>query len=155
MTEQANIRILPFKAKKHRHLMPFKKGQGISIAGWQFKIRSVQANGIMNLQCMGKILSDEPAAASITVPGQVEVLPTKNMAQIDTTRKALPVCTCEDQGHGLLNPTGCPVHDKPPTVENPCPKCGAEVPNKSHPHTQCPECQHIITEDYGAKNNKA
>ena len=109
--EQANIQIIPFKAKKHRHLMPFKKGQGISIAGWQFKIRAIQANGVMNLKCMGKIL-DEPTA-SISAPTQVEVRPTKNMAQIDTTRKPLPVCTCETVGNMGGKPKGweqCPVH---------------------------------------------
>jgi hypothetical protein len=121
MTEQPKIRIIPFKAKKHRHLMPFQKGQGVSLAGWQFKIRSVQPNGIMNIQCMGKLLGPDEAAASITVPHGVELAPTKNVAQIDTTRKAIPVCACTSQGHGLLDPSECPVHggDKYAKKDNP------------------------------------
>jgi len=53
---QEDIHIVPFKAKRDIPKMPFKKGQGVSLAGWQFEIKHVLANGNVVLQPKGKII---------------------------------------------------------------------------------------------------
>jgi hypothetical protein len=101
MTQQATIHLIPFNRKKHRHLMPFAKGQGVSLAGWQFQIVTVHPNGRMVLECKGKILGDEDPKAKPNVPLDPVRLPIKTTA--------MP-CMCRDKGHGLLDPEDCPVH---------------------------------------------
>jgi len=55
--EDGEITIRKFKLKADKGEMPFAKGQGVSLAGWQFKVISVLKNGNLVLKPMGKILA--------------------------------------------------------------------------------------------------
>jgi len=52
--KEVTMRIRPFKARRDK--LPFKKGQGVSISGWQFQIRTIQANGTIYLKPIGRIM---------------------------------------------------------------------------------------------------
>lgn len=54
--KQETINIEPYNKKQHRRYMPFKKGQGVSIAGWQFEVISFSNLGNILLRPVGKIL---------------------------------------------------------------------------------------------------
>ncbi|KKM79612.1 hypothetical protein LCGC14_1348100 [marine sediment metagenome] len=54
--KQEEVHIIPFK-KSHVKRMPFKKGQGISLAGWQFEIKNVLPNGNILLITRGELVT--------------------------------------------------------------------------------------------------
>jgi hypothetical protein len=58
------VKILPFKARMHRTKLAqtFKKGQGVTMNGWQFQIRTMQPNGTIYLKPVGQII-EEPKEA--------------------------------------------------------------------------------------------
>ena len=56
---QEDVRIVPFKANRDAKFMPFKKGQGVSLAGWQFEVKNVLPNGNMLLITKGRILTNQ------------------------------------------------------------------------------------------------
>jgi len=57
--KQEDISIVPFKAKRDVPFMPFKKGQGVSLAGWQFEVKNVLPNGNILLITKGRILTQQ------------------------------------------------------------------------------------------------
>jgi len=59
--QQEDIVIEPFKASRHARNMPFRKGQGISLAGWQFEIKNVMPNGNVLLITKGRIITEGEA----------------------------------------------------------------------------------------------
>lgn len=61
--KEETIRIIPFKVKRDRKFMPFKVGQGVSLAGWQFEVASCLPNGNVVLKPRGMILTPQVEAA--------------------------------------------------------------------------------------------
>lgn len=59
--EDGQITIRPFKLKNDKGEMPFARGQGVSLAGWQFRVEIILKNGNMVLKPMGKILAIKQA----------------------------------------------------------------------------------------------
>lgn len=52
------VKIKPFKASRDRVKIPLRKRQGVTIAGWQFEVKSVQPNGVVNLRPIGKVIDN-------------------------------------------------------------------------------------------------
>lgn len=56
--KQFVMKVIPFKARRDRTNLPFKKGQGITISGWQFQIRTINPNGSIILRPLGRIVKE-------------------------------------------------------------------------------------------------
>jgi len=53
------MRVKPFSVIRDLSAMPFKAGQGVTLAGWQFEITSVLNNGSMNMRPIGRIVEQK------------------------------------------------------------------------------------------------
>lgn len=56
--EQKVVKIKPFKARRDMVRYPVRKGQGVTINGWQFEVKTVQPNGMLYLRPIGQITAD-------------------------------------------------------------------------------------------------
>lgn len=62
--QEYEMTVTPFKeARRKGYAMPLRRGQGVSISGWQFEVRGVQPNGSVNLKMIGKIKDTEEVSA--------------------------------------------------------------------------------------------
>jgi hypothetical protein len=52
------VKIKPFKPKRDMVRYPVRKGQGVTINGWQFEVKTIQPNGMLYLRPIGRITAD-------------------------------------------------------------------------------------------------
>jgi hypothetical protein len=66
-------RIKPFVARRDRSIYPVRKGQGVTINGWQFEVRTIQPNGMLYLKPVGMIMEDlTPAPVQDALKGALK-----------------------------------------------------------------------------------
>lgn len=72
---QKVVKIEPFKASRDLRRYPVRRGQGVTINGWQFHVRTVQPNGMLYLKPIGRIIEEVTPPATVLAPeeGPVEV----------------------------------------------------------------------------------
>jgi hypothetical protein len=56
--EKRVVKIKPFKARRDLLKYPVRKGNGVTINGWQFEVISISPNGKLHLKPIGKIIED-------------------------------------------------------------------------------------------------
>jgi hypothetical protein len=69
------VKIRPFKAKNDINRYPVRKGQGVTINGWQFEVKTIQPNGMLYLRPIGFIIEDltrGPVAAALKPEAQAD-----------------------------------------------------------------------------------
>lgn len=64
--EKKVVKIKPFKANRDLINYPVRKGQGVTINGWQFEVKAIRPNGMLYLRPIGRITED------LTAPGPVQ-----------------------------------------------------------------------------------
>jgi hypothetical protein len=72
--EKKVVKIKPFKARRDLLNYPVRKGQGVTINGWQFEVKSIRPNGMLYLRPIGQITADltaPKAALKQEEPGTV------------------------------------------------------------------------------------
>lgn len=62
------VKIKPFKPSRDLLNYPVRKGQGVTINGWQFEVKTIQPNGMLYLKPIGRITEDLTPPAVILAP---------------------------------------------------------------------------------------